>query len=399
MTAARVKRFLFVSHHPTFGGPENQALRLSGPLASRGWQTLVALTDEPGNSADRLEQGGVPVVRLPLHRLRASPDPRLQAPTLTALLPEIRALGRLIRRHAIDVVLVPGLENPHAAIAARLTGRPVVWQLLGTRTPMAFRRAMAPLVRGLADAIMPTGPSLVAHHPGLGGLGERVVPFFPPVDTEAFAPDPGRRRAARNELGFAEDDIVVGNVANLNAQKDHVTFVRAAAELRRCRPDVRFLWLGETSTTQSAYEQRVWSEVAAAGLAVGTDLIHHRPGGRVTELAPALDVFWMTSEQRSEGVPTAMLEAMALEIPVVATRVGGVADVLRDGAGGCLVAPGDPGALARRTVALIADPEYRLDQGRRARAVIRSEAGMDRCVASHLRAFEVAEARRGRSSL
>lgn len=394
-----MRRLLFISHHPVFGGPENQALRLAEPLASRGWRTLVALTNEEGNSVARLRDGGLEVVQLPLHRLRGLDKPRELAVTGLLLAPEVAVLRRLIRARDIDLVLVPGLENPHGALAARSAGVPVVWQLLGTRTPLMFRRAMAPLVTVLAGAIMPTGRSLLDHHPGLGGLQGRVVPFFPPVDTSLFAPDHLRRAAARHELGFDEHDIVVGNVANINAQKDHVTFVRAAAALRRGFPEVRFLMIGETAATQRRYEEEIWREAARLGLRRGVELMHAAPGARVAELASALDIFWLTSEARSEGVPTAMMEAMALEVPVVATRVGSVAEVLTDGQGGFLVEPKDSEGLARRSQPLVSDPAARHEQGRRARRVILDRAGLETCVDSHLRAFNVALGRQPKGQL
>ena len=385
-----MRRILFVSHHPVFGGPHNQALRLSAPLERLGWRTTVALTDEPGNSRERLEAGGVEVITLRLHRIRDPRDARAMITTAGLLGPETWALRRLIHSEDIDLVIVPGLENLHGALAARLGGVPVVWQLLGTRTPMAFRRAMMLLVRQLADVVMPTGRSLADHHPGASSLAERMVPFFPPVDTKLFAPSPERRSAARAELGLRPDDIVVGSVANINAQKDHITFLRAAREVLRDRPEIRFLLLGETSETQRAYEELVWSEAARLGLRLGHELIHRAPRDRVAALAPAMDVFWLSSEARSEGVPTAMLEAMALGVPIVASNVGGVADIVREGEGGFLVSPKDPAALASKTLPLLIDRRLRAEQGNRARALAVSEASLDVCVATHLRAFELA---------
>jgi len=251
------------------------------------------------------------------------------------------------------------------------------------------------LVRRLADAVMTTGSSLADHHPGASALGERVVPFFPPVDTDLFVPSPDRRSAARRELGLRPDDVVIGSVANINAQKDHVTFLRAAAHVLRERPNVRFLLLGETSESQRAYEDLVWNEAARLGLRHGHELIHRAPRGRVAELAPALDVFWLSSEARSEGVPTAMLEAMALGVPFVASNVGGVADIVREGEGGFLVPPKDPAAVASKTLPLLRDPGLRMAQGHRARAVTVKEAALDVCVRTHLRAFAIACAHHG----
>src|SRR5438552_3354462 len=73
------RRYLFVIHYPVFGGPHNQALRLAAPLAAAGWETVVLLPDEPGNSADRLREAGLEVVTAPLSRIRATRDVRRHA--------------------------------------------------------------------------------------------------------------------------------------------------------------------------------------------------------------------------------------------------------------------------------------------------------------------------------
>jgi glycosyltransferase involved in cell wall biosynthesis len=385
-----MRRVLLVSHHPVFGGPSNQALRLNAPLEQEGWHTIVALTDEPGNSRERLQAGGVQVRQLRLHRLRDPRKVRAVASTLVSLVQEVGALRMVIMAEDIDVVVVLGLENPHAAFAARLAGVPVVWQLLGTRTPMAFRKVMMQLVRRLAAVVMATGPSVADQHPGARSFGDRLLPFVPPVDTDLFVPSADRRAAAREELGLRPSDLVVGSVANINAQKDHITFLQAASKVVRTRPDVRFVLLGETSESQRAYGRRVWAEADRLGLSWGRELIHRAPGGRVAELAPAMDVFWLSSEERGEGIPTAMLEAMALGIPVVASNVGGVADVLREGEGGFLVPPKDPEVLAAKTSLLLADDDLRVEQSRRARLVAVREASLAVCAQTHVRAFELA---------
>lgn len=393
-----LRRSLFVVHYPVFGGPHNQALLLDRPQRELGWQTLVLLPSEPGNAAGRLRDAGVGVLQLPLGRLRANPDPRLQLRMLSRLPREIASVRHVIREHGIDLVVVAGLVNPHAAIAARLEGLPVVWQILDTRPPVAVRRAFMPLVLRLADVIMATGVQVARAHPGALSFGRRLVPFFPPVDGIEFKNSPERRARARQLLGLSPADLVVGNVGNLNPMKGHRTFIRAAADLRRTHPTTRFVILGASYDHRREYTESLWREARTLGLSPGSDLIVRDPGGTVADLAAAFDIFWLSSDLRSEGIPTVIGEAMALGLPVVATAVGGVQEAVSEETG-FVVAPLDSRAIADATRALFDDPELRkrmATKGRR-RALVHFDP--NRCAQIHAAAFDLAvEHQRFRSS-
>ena len=115
------------------------------------------------------------------------------------------------------------------------------------------------------------------------------------------------------------------------------------------------------------------------------------PGDRVAELAPAMDVAWVTSEPRSEGVPTACGEAMALAVPPVAFDIGGLRDLVRDRIDGRIVPGQDTDALALATAELLASPVQRAALGRSARAQASELCSVDACAAAHLLAFEIIE--------
>ncbi|MGH2561659.1 MAG: FkbM family methyltransferase, partial [Thermomicrobiales bacterium] len=152
---------LRVVHYPIYGGPHNEAVRLEPVFRACGMRSLMLLPDEPGNARARIETAGVEVVAMPLHRLRAQPDPRLQLDFLIGFVPAVRRIARLIRERNVDLVLIGGLANPHAAIAARLAGVPVVWQIVDSRTSKALLALTMPFVRRLADAVMFDGAALI----------------------------------------------------------------------------------------------------------------------------------------------------------------------------------------------------------------------------------------------
>ena len=385
-------RVLFVSHFPTFGGPHNQALRLAPALRERDFETVVLLPEEEGNAASRLGKSGLEVVQRPLRRVRAVMRPGVQARFLASIARDVREIEAVIDERSIELVQVTGLMNPHAAIAARRANRPVVWQLLDTRPPAAARTALSPMVGKLADVVMTTGMEVARLHPGIARLGSRLVPFYPPVDTTLFQPDEDGRREARRELAVPDDAVLVGTVGNLNPQKGHEYLLEAAALLRDGTPELHVRVLGARTPTHRAYEEALLQDVRRLGL---EDRVRFcEPGDRVPELLPAFDVFALTSVPRSEGVPTAILEAMACAIPVVASDVGGVREVVEAGRTGTVVEPLDAAALATALAELTGDPGRRRELGSRARERALERYGLRACADRHVLAYESAIERR-----
>jgi glycosyltransferase involved in cell wall biosynthesis len=379
---------IFVIHYPVFGGPHNQALLLARWLERYGVRMTVVLPTEHGSAAKRLADAGVDVVQVGLHRLRATSNPRDQLRFVISMPREVGALRRLIRSRSIDVVQIGGLVNPHGAIAARLEGVPVIWQILDTRPPMALRRVMMPLVLRLSDAVMTTGRKVATMHPGADSIGDRLRPFFPPVEPDFFTRRQLDRDAARAEFGFAPGDLVVVSVGNLNPQKGHEHLLRAAALARRTRPEIKVLVAGEPHPTHRGYEQGLHRLAGELGLDVGKDVVF---AGALSDVRPALaaaDVFVLASVRRSEGAPTAIGEAMMMELPVVATDVGAVREVVDDGRTGFVVPPLDAQALADAILRTLGDDEARASFGRRGRVRAIERFSAEECARVHLEAYE-----------
>lgn len=387
------RTLLAVIPAPVYGGAANHCVQLRAPFARAGRRIVAVLPDEPGNAAGRLEAAGVEVVRLPMHRLRATRRVGPHRELVARFRPEVRALGALARATGADVVQNHGDLNPHAGLAGHVAGKAVVWHIQDTRTPPPLRHVTMALACRLADAITTIGWELGRVHPGVLSFGERHVPVFPPVDAARFAPDAERRRQARAELGVGEGEIAVGMIGNRNPQKGLDWFVRAGARARAAEGRIVLRVLGAPSPGHEAYEGRAREEARRLGL-TGAALRFDDPGDRVAELIGALDLLVIASVPNSEGIPTVALEAMACGIPVVTTDVGAVREVVADGDVGLVVAPLDAAALGDAIASLARDAPRREAMGRRARAVILRDHSLDACAARHLHAYELALAHR-----
>jgi glycosyltransferase involved in cell wall biosynthesis len=112
-----------------------------------------------------------------------------------------------------------------------------------------------------------------------------------------------------------------------------------------------------------------------------------------------MDIFVLSSVPRSEGAPTAVIEGMMMGLPVVATNVGAVAEVVKDGVTGYVVPPLNPKAIAQASLRIMGDPALRESMGRAARERALQRFTVDRCAQVHLEAYDHALRWRGRPGL
>jgi glycosyltransferase involved in cell wall biosynthesis len=190
----------------------------------------------------------------------------------------------------------------------------------------------------------------------------RALPM-PPVETLHHGLDPTAVASwvaadgVRAELGIPEDAPMVGSIANFKAAKDHATLLAAAARVRAALPTVRFLLVGQGPLEPQL--RRLANQLGLDGTVIFAGF--HTDAQR---LMAGLDVFTLSSTY--EGLPIALIEAMALGRPAVVTSVGGVPEVV-DGAQALLVPPRDPAALADGLLRLLGDPDLRARMGAAAR--------------------------------
>jgi len=179
------------------------------------------------------------------------------------------------------------------------------------------------------------------------------------VPVGELAPLRADRAAVRAELGVADDEVVVLTVANLRPEKDYPTLLAAAGEVSRRRPNVRFLAAGG-----GRLEGDLRGRHRDLGLGAAFTFLGFRTDA--TRLMAGADLFVLPS--REEGAPVTVAEALALGLPIIATRVGGVPDAVRHGVEGRIVAPGRPDELAAAIVELVDDRSARARLGAAAQA-------------------------------
>lgn len=344
------------------GGAEQMVLRLAVALRDAGDDVVIA-TLRPGWMTERAEHDGLPVWVVPQ---KQGLDPLW-----------IPRFARRLRRERVDLLHTHEFTmNVYAGIASRLAGIPSVatlhgrhWVERGGRRTFSYQilsRLGVPIVavsNDLADFLavrshVPRTAIAVVHN------GIPVPPALPGSERER------RRRETRVELGIRADLPLLLAVGNLYAVKDHATLLRAAARLAGVQVAIAGRGPEERPLRTLARELRLGDRLHLLGL---RDDVDH--------LLAAADVFVHPS--RDEGLPVAILEAMAAAIPVVATRVGGIPEAVVDGDTGIAVAPGDPVALAEKLQELLGATELSSMLGARGRARVAAEFSIVRMLARY----------------
>lgn len=391
-------RVLYYIPGPTYGGAHNQVVRLAEPLLAEGYEAVVLLPDQEGDGYDRLVAAGIETYRMPLHRLRATTSLGTHWGLVRGFRSQVRLLERFLDDKRIELVQLHGVMSIDGALAARRRNLPLVWQVLDTRAPRALRAVTTPLIQRYADSVLVTGRTIGSLYPGLDRLGDRLVPYYPPVSGSEFAPpSPEARAAVRAQLGVAAHEILVGDLGNINAQKGHQYVIEAVGRARRDLPAMTLRVRGGRSPGHEEYQRRV--EELAASFGFPTDTVASLPTGvDSAAFLSALDLFALASEPRSEGVPTVIIEAMLTGVPVVATRVGGVAEAVRDGETGFCVPPRDVAAMSHRLRQLAEDAPLRSAMADRSRLVATAELSIRSCLESYRRAYAAAVQHRHPSS-
>lgn len=176
------------------------------------------------------------------------------------------------------------------------------------------------------------------------------------VDTDRFAPDPVQR-ATR-----APDRFDVVSAARLNFTKGHRFFLRAMAQLREEGIDIHYRLAGE-GPERAAIE----AEIAELGLGDHVEMLGSVSEARILQLLQSSDALALTSIQKGEAAPVAVMEAMACGLPPICSIIGGTADMITDGVDGFLVPQEDVAAIAAATRTLATDPARRTEMGAAAR--------------------------------
>ena len=367
---------VYVQPSSEVGGSDIALFRLVAALDRTRYRPVVVLPGD-GPLVASLRAAKIPVRFVPMLQLRPIRDPAYQLRFCLAFWPAVIRLARLIRRERAQLVHSNSLYSLYGMWASLLVGRPHVWHIREIPSgPKPVRRALASVVRLSARRVVPMTFAVAELFGPRDRLGPSIVPIPDGIDVEEFHPSISGARI-RTELGIDPKTPVVGFVARLDPWKGADVFVRAAAEIALERPDVRFIICGGELHGYEDYAQGVRdlaSDVGLDGRILFTGWRYTL--GEIAEVMAAIDVL-LHPPTGPEPFGLVLVEAMATARPVVASRIGGISEVVVDGLTGELVPPGDWKAAAAAVLRILADPSRARSMGAagRIRAIEDFEVG------------------------
>ncbi len=355
-------RVMFLSTSMGMGGADKQLLSAAQLMHAQGHDVCIVSLTELGPMGLEARSQGIRTESLDMRR--GVPDPR-----------GLIRLIRLVRAWKPDVLHSHMVHANLMARAVRLFARvPVMVSTIhniyegGPLWMAAYR-----ISNGLVDHM-----TIISEAAADRFVNERIVPrelltCVPNgVDTERFRQvAPETREALRSSLGV-NDRFVWLAVGRFEIAKDYPNMLHAFAQVCQRDSNAVLLLVGHGSLQQE-------TESLAQSLGLGDRIRFLGVRSDVPEVMAAADGYVMSSAW--EGMPIALLEAAAAGLPIVATRVGGNHEVVRDGESGFLVPPRDPEALGQAMLRLMEQaPERRRDMGERGREHVRVHYGLGRVV-------------------
>lgn len=322
-----------------YGGAEKSLIGLVNNLDKKCFNVAVCYLFGNGPLEQELDTNGVEVIKLHL--------------TKANLLLSLYRLFRIMRIYQPDIVhthlFSPGVLG---RVVAKLAGVPVIiahehgltlwkkkWHIMYERWAIRFtdvRIAISEAVRQNRIAREKTA-------------SEKIVTIPNGVDIAYFAPSRWERGNSRAELGLSRDSFCIGTVARLTEAKGLKYLLLAMKRVNKSIPDVILLIVGDGPLREELEEY-------SRELGIDNAVIFTGYRSDTPRMLAAMDVFVLASVR--EGLGVSLLEAMAMQKPVIATRVGGIPEVIQDGVDGILIPPTDANELARAIINIFKDREF-----------------------------------------
>lgn len=339
------------------GGQELRVLAEVEGLLRRGHEVWLAV--QPQSRLEALAvKGALPVVAV---RMRKRDYPFF-----------VYRLVRLMDEKRVDIVNTHGSEDSWAGgLAARLSRqKPVVIRTRHKSTPVSNHPLNRILYRQLTDRIVTTGEGVrqqLIQHNGLDGA--KIVSIPTGVDLNTFNSEINGA-AVRREWGIEADEFLVGTVSFLRDYKGIVYYIQAARRILEEKTNVRFLIVGD-----GPQRDILAAQIEGFGLGGKVLMTGHRED--VPQILSALDLFVLPSSG-AEGVPQAVVQALAMGKPVIATDVGSVSEVILQGETGILIPPKDSEAIVRATLELMRSGDLRQRLARRGKKLVQAQYNAER---------------------
>ena len=390
-------KVLNVLFNNSMGGPGIRALSIARELRKFGIETVWLVPDEEGDYAFQAVKEGFRVYKVVLDKPRFFTDPQsiiLNTIWFFRFFFSVIIIYKLIKKERIDIVHVNGILNLQATLAGFLARRKIVWHLISSLYPKFLILILAPYVRLIANQKVVVAKKMAKYY-RLNVNDDDVSVIYEPVDINKFDPICVQKNDLTKvgiNLGLIPRSVhcIIGCVANISSVKGFEYLIKSGNILKRKGYNIKLVIIGGKVDSQRWYYRKLRDLVLS--LKMEGDIIFAGRRNDVPLILTLFDIFVMPSI--AEGTPLAILEAMAMEKPIIATDVGGISEQIINYESGILVPPKDSMAIAKAVIFLLKNSEETIKMGKRARERVKRMFFLEKCVEEHRKMYETIKNRR-----
>jgi glycosyltransferase involved in cell wall biosynthesis len=263
---------------------------------------------------------------------------------------DVRAIAKIaataVRRKSDIIIANAGREYWPAVLAAKMAGTKVIFI---RHQVDRLKKITCWLVNRHVEQVVAVSGAIKEALAESGISPDKIEIIFNATDLKRFNPGTVLREDARKELSLKDDDIVIGTAGKLNSGKGIFDLLHAGALLNQKYPSLRLVFVGEGPEKSEL-------ELESERLSLHDKVLFTGPRKDMERMYAAMDIFVLPSHD--EGLPTVVIEAMAMAKPVIATGVGGVPEIVENEVTGILVPPHDAAALAAAISRYIDDRQF-----------------------------------------
>jgi len=344
---------LYLHETSILGGAENSLINLVSKLDKNKFQPFFICPQE-GSFVDELRKLNIEIDLVKF--------PHLKSLNLFRIYNTTRKIKEIVKKRKIDLIHSSGVgTNFLGAISARLSHVPIIWHARNLLCEGMWD--IDNFFSFLPDKIICNSEAIRERFYKKGKTDEKVITIINGVDIERFNPRISGRQI-RNEFNINEEEVVIGMASRIDPLKGHEYFLKAAVEVVKNYPKVRFLIAGEAFSSEHFWlHEHLRNLVQKLGLEKKVIFIGFRKD--MPQVLASMDIFVLASD--AEPCGRVLFEAMASGKPVVATNTGGTPEIVIDKDTGLLIPAKNYEALTIALLSLLNDKDFAREMGQKGR--------------------------------
>lgn len=369
------RRILVVDHAVDIGGAEVGLLRLLKRLDRMKFEPIFMVSSR-GVLWEKLNKMQIETVVMKMCSLERTRSPLRLLLHVFHSLWTVAGLIYHIKKRGVSLIHTNS-EKAHifGCIAGKLSGIPVIPDYQDLPRNPKTRKLMSLLMRVTAKKVIVNSRAVADMFSQNGMNYGKVALVYPAVDLDEFNPSIGCLDVKR-ELGLLESYPVIGIIGQIIPWKGHREFLKAASIVKDVFPRPKFLIVGEVPSRHRQYKVELINQIRKLNLSHYAIFTGFRKD--LTKTIAALDFLVLASWEEPFGA--VLIEAMAMQKPVIGTNAGGVPEIINDGKNGCLVPPKDPESLAEAMLKIARNRKKARKMGLEGLSKVREEFTLQRRV-------------------